>query len=712
MAEGRVPDDFLKSFYEKSILEKPDPLQESELISSLKDIQERYLDKRALGEGGMKLIESFEDQVSGRRVAKARIKNCQSAADIDNFIREARLTAMLEHPNIVPLYDIGLGEDGFPYFTMKQLGGKNLQQILEEYRDKKGRQDFTLNRRLDIFLKICDAVAYAHSMGVVHLDIKPANIQINEYGEVLLCDWGLARDLDRKGACETLELRKEEFDLLPEVPVSIDQRIKGTPGFMAPEQIDSKSFGKRSVHTDVYSLGAVLYSLLVLEAPFAGDSVKDAIIHTLVGKLLPPMELKPDLRVPSALNAVVLKAMSPSKENRYQSADEFANEIRSWLGGFATSAEEAGFVRNMSLVFKRHKTEAFYSLVFLIVAVLIAGIAFQRVNQEKERAQQSEESEKMARQRVEDSEQKLSLTVDDLELERARKEQISLKASNNFYSTAMNSIRNEQYTRAMTMIDDILALNPLNQKALLEKGRLLIGQLRFHEAVITLKKYQKQKAILPLMDFAKKYRLIKPENGLLEIDIFLIFLNDVKEVPIKFNWHIHKMVIKWVTNNYPLEMRIELARRIISADGRHRFIVKNVDQGYTLDISDHEGLQDIAILSNLPLLELDMSKTAVRDLSALRGMQLNVLNLSDTYVSELSSLKKADLEELDLRGSHVTKINDLNLKRLKLIYLNEFIVSLSPLASALALEEIYLPKAYDNEGQLKHIPETVKIIRY
>lgn len=712
MPKGDLPDDFLMGFYDKSIEDTPSPINESELIQSIQHINERYLTKVEIGQGGMKLIDSCEDSVAGRRVAKARMKNCHSAADIDNFIREARLTAMLEHSNIVPLYDIGVGDDGLPYFTMKQLGGKNLQEILVECQKGAVPDDFSLTKRLDIFLKVCDAISYAHSRGIVHLDIKPANIQISEFGEVLVCDWGLARELDRSGRCETLELRKEDYETLPEVPVSLDKSIKGTPGFMAPEQINSSKFGKRTSQTDVYNLGAVLYALLVLEAPFAGDSVKDAILHTMTGELKSTIELKPELRIPQALDAVVMKAMSVEKINRYENADDLAEDIRSWLGGFATSAEDAGFIRNMALVFKRHKMGTLYATIFLALSFIVLAVAFQRINKEKERALGSEALEKEARQYAENSEKTLSRTVDDLEEEKKQRELISSKAAENFYSTALNAIRNEQYTKALTMINDILALNSNHQKALIERSRLMIGQLRFHEAYINLEKVKDQKLVKPLVDLSKKYRVIKEREGNLTIDQVFELQAEIKQISIDLNWHMQGMINKWLSKNYPLEKRLEFARRVISGDGRHKFELRKVDELYDLDISGHPGLADISVLTNLPLRSLNLSGTSVRDLSPLRDMDLEILKVKETFVSELGALQKMKLVEIDLRNSHVTKISSLNYSRMKRIYLNEFVLNLTPLFKAPSLEEIYLPKSYQNKKHLRRLSTTVKIIRY
>ena len=711
-----LPEDFLKGFYDKSVAVKPKPQDESELISSLHKIKQRYLDQQDVGSGGMKVIQSYEDSLSGRRIAQATIKNCESAAEIDNFIREARLTAMLEHPNIVPLYDIGLNDQGLPFFTMKLLGGRNLEEILDSLAsgNQQDLENFNLDYRLEIFLKVCDALSYAHSKGVVHLDIKPANIQINEFGEVLLCDWGLARELDGRGACETLDIHKDDLESFDEaqVPVSMDKTIKGTPGFMAPEQVDA-SAGSRNIKTDVYSLGSLLYALLTFEAPYSREAkVKDVLAKTLLGDAEEPIKLKPDLRIPRALNSVVLKAMSVEQFARYATPAKLAEEIRAWSRGFATRAEDAGFVRNIILVFKRHKTIAFYTALFLMTSMIILSMAFQRVNEEKNRAQESEISEKHARQRAEDSEEKLSIAFHELEEEQKQRLEISKQAAENFLETALNAIRNEQYSKALTMINDILSLNPTHQKALIEKGRLMIGQLRFHEALISFELLDKPGQVQELIDLCMKYRVLKEKTGRLTIEQVFNVITELKKAPLNLNWHLQGMIKRWVAFQYPFEERVEFARQVIAGNEKHKFDFKKLGDHYELDVSDHPGLKDISVLTKLPLTKLNLSHTSVRELSPLKEMQLDELNISHTFVSELGALKKMTLIEIDLRNSHVTKLNDLNVSRMKRIYLNKFVMNIQTLFDAPVLEEVHLPHSFQNKKHLRQLSKSVKIIRY
>ena len=187
------------------ILDTAPPLEdgdEAQLFKSLpvKPRGERYKFIRTIGFGGMKAVLLVEDRDTGREIAMALIPDYRDRPhrDLERFVGEARINAMLEHPNIVPVHDIGIDASGAPYFTMKYLRGEMLEKIIKQLRsgDAKATERYTLFRRLQIFLRVCNAIDFAHSHGVCHLDIKPSNINIGDYGEVVVLDWGLARIMD------------------------------------------------------------------------------------------------------------------------------------------------------------------------------------------------------------------------------------------------------------------------------------------------------------------------------------------------------------------------------------------------------------------------------------------------------------------------------------------------------------------------------------
>ena len=251
-----------KTLYESLFDDALNRQEEQDLSAAVQEIQQltkRYKYLGEVDEGGMKKIHLYEDRLTGRQVARGELK-IPSSEKQDQFINEVKITASLEHPNIMPIYDMGLNEQDEPYFIMKLIEGDNLAQIIEQLSslNRDYLRLYPLDKRLEIFLKICDAISYAHSKGVIHLDLKPANVQIGKFGEVTVCDWGLARKLESQLDSGEMKLSRLKQKLTGNTH---DGHIKGTPGYMAPEQIDNE-YGLKSEKTDVFSLGSLLYIFL------------------------------------------------------------------------------------------------------------------------------------------------------------------------------------------------------------------------------------------------------------------------------------------------------------------------------------------------------------------------------------------------------------------------------------------------------------------
>ncbi len=355
---------------------------DSPIFSEIKADDQHYTDKHIHSMGGMKLICRVNDLRTGRPIAMAEMKKqgkC-SPEEVEQFLREARITAALEHPNIVPIYDIGLNKQGKPFFTMKFMKDDSLKKVIRELVKANPfyTQKYTLNILLDIFLKVCDAVAFAHSCRVVHLDIKPGNVMIGQYGEVYICDWGLSKLLDSS---------REKYAGIAPLDETIMNEItlfgvvKGTPGFMAPEQINSK-FGAKNEQTDIYALGALLYTMLVLKRPYSGMDVKQTLEATQRGTLMPPKDV--GIReVPESLTAICMKAMARNQKDRYKSVDDMIADIRSYQEGFATEAENATPLKALKLYLKRNKL-LISMILFLLVPAMVAIPVFINILEDRE----------------------------------------------------------------------------------------------------------------------------------------------------------------------------------------------------------------------------------------------------------------------------------------------------------------------------------------
>ncbi|MCH2207216.1 MAG: serine/threonine protein kinase [Lentisphaerales bacterium] len=241
--------DFL-SLYDESDDYQPSKDESSPLCEQLAQVTDAYSREELIAKGGMKSISKVYCERTHRYVAKATLNQADNLEFREAFIREARLTALLDHPNIIKIYDIALSEKGEPFFIMELKMGYSLRLFLKEEQSR--------SELLVIFIKICDAIAYAHSRRVLHLDIKPDNIQVGSFGEVIVCDWGLGRIItnqEKKDYVTGLEL---EADILNHC--TLYGEAKGTPGYMAPEQLDGQDKNKQ---TDIYTLGALLFTLLV-----------------------------------------------------------------------------------------------------------------------------------------------------------------------------------------------------------------------------------------------------------------------------------------------------------------------------------------------------------------------------------------------------------------------------------------------------------------
>jgi serine/threonine protein kinase len=341
----------------------------------------KYKFIRSVGFGGMKAVIQVKDKDTTRNVAMAIIPDSadRPQSDINRFIQEARITARLEHPNIVPVHDIGVDTNGVPYFTMKLLRGRTLSAILKKMRDDdyKTLKEFDLTRLLRIYVKILNGVVFAHSKKIIHLDLKPDNVHIGDFGEVLIIDWGLARFI---GAPEDIE---DNYDgemitfpgISPSGDYTLDGITKGTPGYMAPEQAAGRNRLKDE-RTDIYALGALLYVILTFESPLAGLPVNEILTETIKGNINFPDSENQKRAIPAAMQAVVLKAMSRDPEERYQTVAELREEIFAFLGGFAPKAEDASSLKKTYLFFNRN----LMSMLFLITLLMLLALCTWIIN--------------------------------------------------------------------------------------------------------------------------------------------------------------------------------------------------------------------------------------------------------------------------------------------------------------------------------------------
>ena len=325
---------------------------------------ERYRLGAELGRGGMgRVVEAFDLQL-GRTVALKEVLPRGGSGIVRRFEREVQLTARLEHPSIVPIYDSGVTADGRPFYVMRRVSGRPFDELVSRAKDLDER--LTL---LPALLGAIDAVGHAHRRGVIHRDIKPQNILIGELGETIVIDWGLAKVIGEEDA--------ESGELVPSAGDSLQTQmgsVFGTPGFMAPEQARGEELGTRG---DVFALGATLYQLLAGTPPHQGISATEVIDKTARHDVRPLAEVAPG--APPPLVAIVDKALSFEAGKRYPNAGALAEDVRRFLAGQLVAAHRYTPLQRVTRFAKRHRAPLGVAAFALVAVAVMAWIGVARI---------------------------------------------------------------------------------------------------------------------------------------------------------------------------------------------------------------------------------------------------------------------------------------------------------------------------------------------
>ena len=314
----------------------------------------KYQDLKLLGMGGMGIVYSGEDPTLERRVAIKILREPfrNDRIQIAKFINEARITARIDHPNVVAVHQLGINAHHGVYFSMRQISGETLLHVIRRLRDgdKEARQHYTTRRLLDIFIAGCNAVAAAHGKNILHCDLKPANIMIGKFGETLVLDWGLAREAGEE--------------------IVTGSKVSGTPAYMAPELLSGELL-QPDEKSDIYALGAILFSILTWQdAPFDLTSDNDTIAgKAVLGKTLP-------LRAPGGqslsreLAAICRKAMARDRKERYATVTELLTDLYNYRDNRPVKAYSPNvFYRFFKLCLRRPAIP-----IAVIVALLTLGV--------------------------------------------------------------------------------------------------------------------------------------------------------------------------------------------------------------------------------------------------------------------------------------------------------------------------------------------------
>lgn len=345
----------------------------------------RYRQERSqeLGRGGIGRVVTARDEVTGREVAMKQLlpertadatSTVQSVTLEARFLREARLAAQLEHPAIVPVYEVGRRADGSLYYTMRRIRGRTLAEAVRAAGTLDGRL-----RLVSSVLAVAQALAYAHSRSVLHRDVKPQNVMLGAFGETHLLDWGLARVKGRAAS------KGEEPSLAPDITGGVQPGAVGTPSYMSPEQ----ALGRLEVmdeRTDVWGLGAMLYEVLTGRPPYVGPSAIDVIQQVVADDWTPVKQLVPD--APADLVAVVGKALAKDPARRYATAKDFAEDLEAWLQGRRVSARDYSSVQLAWRLLRRNPVAASLVAGLLVVLAVVGVTSWRRIQAQRDEARQ------------------------------------------------------------------------------------------------------------------------------------------------------------------------------------------------------------------------------------------------------------------------------------------------------------------------------------
>ncbi len=673
----------------------------------------KYTVGDVVARGGMGAIHVTEDLHLHRTVALKRLISDAQAEAKQRFVQEARVLARLEHPNIVPVHDLGADKEGHAYYVMKFVHGLTLNDVIRALGDGNVQtlSRFPFAQLITILQKVCDGVAFAHSKGIIHRDLKPSNVMLGDFGEVLVMDWGLAKILSEgaggsagnnsatqpstanartqsteaaapEGAPasrvpmalsdSTQVLADKTVKIEPLQPVAakpptsgltMDGAVMGTVDYMAPEQAHGK-VAELDVRTDVFALGGLLYAMLTLKPPITGDTPEQALLHARRALVPPPgwhekegakLIHLPGGRIPEALAAVAMKAMDADPVKRYQTVAEFQRDLAAWQAGFVTSAESAGTFKLLRLLVRRRKVE--FSILSAAAAVIV-GLAAVFVWQLMESEERAKESARHAKQLL----------------------AVVQSTPPQFFDTARRLLEDGRFNLALEQINQAVALAPDEPEYLLLKAHLLQSRLELAEArdayaaVLQLvpdnaSAKENQALCAELLPQLSLGRL--PQNAMRKLTDALRRQGRGAEVGALMMHGMQREEPRHRDDVMRLRRQLGMMADVVYDPQSKGFRVSLAGQSVTnlaalsgnpivtLDLTGNPDLTDLSPLRGLPLQMLDLTRTRVRDLSPLKGAPLRWLDLTSSPVEDLGPLKGLPLTTLNISFTRVRNLSAL-----------------------------------------------------
>ncbi|MCM8529894.1 MAG: serine/threonine protein kinase [Lentisphaeraceae bacterium] len=592
-------------------VQKELPKEESSpLYEALTHIDERYQEAILIGKGGMKEVYKVYDLRAARYVALAKPKKELIRADYDAFLREAHITARLAHPGIINLYNIGIGNEGSPFFTMEFKRGRSLREVLRDLNAEKDLISAPVPKRLNIFLRVCEAIAYAHSRRVLHLDIKPENIQVGPLGEVQVCDWGMgvvlaSQDGETK---DSHSMDDTEITLDPDLYGPLLIRASGTLGYMAPEQ--TKPREPKTAAMDIYALGCVLEELLTL---------KFSEVQTVSSEISD-----------NVLRAIIEKARHNNPHLRYESVEALHLDISRYLSGYSTTVEQAGFFRETSLFVRRNRVPSLITLSLLLILLLGTGVFINQLRESRTVAEAS--LQKYLNEKEASEEQLVKNANEALYLARRMSEPIYYTDQKVFKEAIEESERQLKF---------VLSQNP--PKDSISWGKLIwiyFIKQDFKGALKVLEQNPTPPNVPALIPYVKEYAHLVNDQGYFSTETLIMLLRKFKAgTPFQPKSLIERIVFYDIYHKRPTKDYVKIIQTLLeinnpagvdinfSYDSKNRAITLSGEKLKYLKVKVKEVPYSVSFLKILNPLKLTLSSKHTGDMEQLNGLQLLELDL-------------------------------------------------------------------------------------
>jgi serine/threonine protein kinase len=654
-----------------------------ELLAAQGQNRQRYVVGGEIARGGMGAVLRAVDCDIRREVAVKYLLDQTVPAKKLRFIEEAQITGQLEHPNIVPVHELGFDAQQRLFFSMKMVRGRSLAQILDALRADSpllpgegpgvrasAEKEFPLSRLLNIFVSVANAIAYAHSRGVIHRDLKPANIMVGDFGEVYVMDWGLAKVLKDGQSSDRVPpppaaagvpagsglqslAGRVATSRAADADLTVDGEVLGTPAYMPPEQATGQiqAIDQRS---DIYSLGAILYAMLALRPPVGTEGHYAAVLLRVAEGKIPPPEEGNARRVragqiPRELSAVAMKALAKEPEKRYQAVEALRRDIELFQEGRSVSAKDDTRWEQFSKLVRRNKGLSLgvaVAVLVLLCSLGVVGKAWWETNRAYA-AYQKEQEDKAERTR---------------------------QAVPAFVKVARLAVNQLEFDEALSEVSLALDYAPEQTDARLLKGQLLIWKKDYAGARRELETYlakQPQAAGASPAELAEKKSHEQAIAGLVELcqrkdpdepSTLLAFahLLEQQKAPVLAD----ALLVRYGRNTPEARQAVlDSYRKRIEAAWPGRGNNLSMDDAGVVTLSlDWEGdlVRRLNALEGMPLGRLSLFRCSVADLSPLRGMPLVELNLSDCKaVRDLSPLRGMPLAALNIEQTGVDDLSPL-----------------------------------------------------